>query len=152
MTGGEGGYCGLYGLRGLGAFDETDLRSLQSMEPQEVVKGLDRQVVGLPAVISANVVASNKTAVDIDGDTSSNTTARELATASQYGAGVEVLVLNNGFQVWYCNGRASSTRNASPTRQYQSRLCFSHQSDMRLCHPVSQLGRTPGEYEGAVRA
>ena len=53
---------------------------------------------GLPAAIGAKVAAPQKIVVDIDGDASFSMTAMELATASQYGIGVKVLVLNNEFQ------------------------------------------------------
>ncbi|KAF8884830.1 acetolactate synthase [Infundibulicybe gibba] len=53
---------------------------------------------GLPAAIGAKVAAPHKTVVDIDGDASFSMTAMELATASQYGIGVKVLILNNEFQ------------------------------------------------------
>lgn len=53
---------------------------------------------GLPAAIGAKVAAPNKTVIDIDGDASFSMTAMELATASQYGIGVKVLILNNEFQ------------------------------------------------------
>lgn len=53
---------------------------------------------GLPSAIGAKVGAPNKTVVDIDGDASFSMTAMELQTASQYGIGVKVLVLNNEFQ------------------------------------------------------
>lgn len=53
---------------------------------------------GLPAAIGAKVAAPNKMVVDIDGDASFSMTAMELATASQYGIGVKVLILNNEFQ------------------------------------------------------
>jgi acetolactate synthase-1/2/3 large subunit len=53
---------------------------------------------GLPAAVGAKVAAPNKTVVDIDGDASFSMTAMELATASQFGIGVKVLVLNNEFQ------------------------------------------------------
>ncbi|KAF9441313.1 hypothetical protein P691DRAFT_766443 [Macrolepiota fuliginosa MF-IS2] len=85
-TGEEGKHPGLYGLQGLGAFDEIDPPLATEYEPQEVVEKLDRPFLevigfGLPAVISASVIAPNKIAVGIDGDASSNTTAGELATA-----------------------------------------------------------------------
>ncbi len=53
---------------------------------------------GLPAAIGAKVAAPNKIVVDVDGDASFSITAMELATASQYGNGVKVLVMNNEFQ------------------------------------------------------
>ena len=53
---------------------------------------------GLPAAIGAKVAAPEKIVVDVDGDASFSMTAMELATASQYGIGVKVLILNNEFQ------------------------------------------------------
>jgi hypothetical protein len=53
---------------------------------------------GLPAAIGAKIAAPNKTVIDIDGDASLSMTAMELQTASQFGVGVKVLVLNNRFQ------------------------------------------------------
>ncbi|KAJ6542583.1 thiamine diphosphate-binding protein [Mycena capillaripes] len=68
--------------------------------PQSMVTsgGSGTMGFGLPAAIGAKVAAPNKIFVDIDGDASFSMTAMELATASQYGIGVKVLVLNNEFQ------------------------------------------------------
>ena len=52
----------------------------------------------LPAAIGAKVAAPYKTVIDVDGDASFSMTAMELQTASQFGIGVKVLVLNNRFQ------------------------------------------------------
>ena len=60
--------------------------------------GLGTVGFGLPAAIGAKVAAPAKTVVDVDGDASFSMTAMELATASQYGIGVKVLILNNEFQ------------------------------------------------------
>jgi len=60
--------------------------------------GLGTMGFGLPAAIGAKVAAPNKTVIDIDGDASLSMTAMELQTASQFGIGVKVLVLNNKFQ------------------------------------------------------
>ncbi|BGP54137.1 Acetolactate synthase, mitochondrial [Rhodotorula sphaerocarpa] len=60
--------------------------------------GLGTMGYGLPSCIGAKVAAPEKVVVDIDGDASFSMTAMELATASQYGIGVKVLVLNNEFQ------------------------------------------------------
>jgi acetolactate synthase-1/2/3 large subunit len=60
--------------------------------------GLGTMGFGLPASIGAKVAAPHKTVIDIDGDASFSMTAMELATASQYGIGVKVLILNNEFQ------------------------------------------------------
>lgn len=53
---------------------------------------------GLPSAIGAKVAAPEKYVVDVDGDASFSMTAMELATASQYGIGVKVLLFNNEFQ------------------------------------------------------
>lgn len=53
---------------------------------------------GLPAAIGAKVAAPEKTVIDIDGDASFSMTAMEMQTASQYGIGVKIIVLNNEFQ------------------------------------------------------
>jgi len=60
--------------------------------------GLGTMGFGLPAAIGAKVAAPHKTVIDIDGDASFSMTAMELQTASQFGIGVKVLVLNNKFQ------------------------------------------------------
>lgn len=60
--------------------------------------GLGTMGYGLPSCIGAKVAAPEKVVVDVDGDASFSMTAMELATASQYGIGVKVLVLNNEFQ------------------------------------------------------
>ncbi|KAI0822702.1 acetolactate synthase [Trametes gibbosa] len=60
--------------------------------------GLGTMGFGLPAAIGAKAGSPKKTVVDIDGDASFSMTAMELQTASQYGIGVKVMVLNNAFQ------------------------------------------------------
>ncbi|KAI0277717.1 acetolactate synthase [Russula aff. rugulosa BPL654] len=60
--------------------------------------GLGTMGFGLPAAVGAKVAAPNKMVIDIDGDASFSMTAMELATASQFGIGVKVMVLNNEFQ------------------------------------------------------
>ncbi|KAJ6536568.1 thiamine diphosphate-binding protein [Mycena vulgaris] len=91
--------------------------------PQSMVTsgGLGTMGFGLPAAIGAKVAAPHKTVVDIDGDASFSMTAMELATASQYGIGVKVLVLNNEFQgmvlQWqdlFYSARYSHTRMTNP--------------------------------------
>ncbi|KAK2459432.1 hypothetical protein APHAL10511_008543 [Amanita phalloides] len=68
--------------------------------PRSIVTsgGLGTMGYGLPAAIGAKVAAPEKIVVDVDGDASFSMTAMELATASQFGIGVKVLVLNNEFQ------------------------------------------------------
>lgn len=53
---------------------------------------------GLPSAVGAKVAAPEKIVVDIDGDASFSMTAMELQTATKYGIGVKVIVLNNEFQ------------------------------------------------------
>ncbi|KAF8989709.1 acetolactate synthase [Cyathus striatus] len=60
--------------------------------------GLGTMGFGLPAAIGAKVAAPEKMVIDIDGDASFVMTGMELATATQYGIGVKVLILNNEFQ------------------------------------------------------
>ncbi|KAJ7590529.1 thiamine diphosphate-binding protein [Mycena floridula] len=91
--------------------------------PQSMVTsgGLGTMGFGLPAAIGAKVAAPKKTVIDIDGDASFSMTAMELATASQYGIGVKVLLLNNEFQgmvlQWqdlFYEARYSHTRMTNP--------------------------------------
>jgi thiamine pyrophosphate-dependent acetolactate synthase large subunit-like protein len=70
---------------------------------------------GLPSAVGAKVAAPEKIVVDIDGDASFSMTAMELATASQYGIGVKVLVLNNEFQ-----GMVLQWQGASPAFMVRS--------------------------------
>ncbi len=51
---------------------------------------------GIPAGIAAKIVEPNRTVLTLAGDGDFQMTSQELATASQYGAGVIVLVFNNG--------------------------------------------------------
>lgn len=60
--------------------------------------GLGTMGFGLPAAIGAKVAAPEKMVVDIDGDASLSMTAMEMQTASQFGIGVKIMVLNNDFQ------------------------------------------------------
>lgn len=83
--------------------------------------GLGTMGFGLPAAIGAKVAAPEKIVVDVDGDASFSMTAMELATASQFGIGVKVLVLNNEFQgmvvQWqdlFYEARYSHTRMTNP--------------------------------------
>ncbi|KAJ7081307.1 acetolactate synthase [Mycena belliarum] len=91
--------------------------------PQSMVTsgGLGTMGFGLPAAIGAKVAAPHKIVVDIDGDASFSMTAMELATASQFGIGVKVLILNNEFQgmvlQWqdlFYDARYSHTRMTNP--------------------------------------
>lgn len=60
--------------------------------------GLGTMGFGLPSAIGAKVANPDQIVIDVDGDASFSMTAMELATASQYGIGVKVLLLNNDFQ------------------------------------------------------
>jgi acetolactate synthase-1/2/3 large subunit len=83
--------------------------------------GLGTMGFGLPAAIGAKVARPDALVIDIDGDASFNMTLNELQTASQYGIGVKVLVLNNEEQgmvthlqrVYYQN-RFSHSYNLNP--------------------------------------
>lgn len=75
---------------------------------------------GLPAAIGAKVAAPHKTVIDIDGDASFSMTAMELQTASQFGIGVKVLVLNNRFQGMVLQWQGKS--HPSPFRSIQDHL------------------------------
>jgi acetolactate synthase I/II/III large subunit len=52
--------------------------------------------VGIPAAVAAKLEHPNTTVVCFAGDGDALMTGQELATASQYGAGIVVLVFNNG--------------------------------------------------------
>lgn len=104
---------------------------------------------GLPAAIGAKVAAPNKIVVDIDGDASFSMTAMELATASQYGIGVKVLVMNNEFQgmVVQWQGRLSGYFDPSRlnpewfTRSLLRTTILSHPYDQpRLCQARKRDG------------
>ncbi|KAF8884838.1 thiamine diphosphate-binding protein [Infundibulicybe gibba] len=101
----------------------------EKMKPQEVIEELDAQTAhrkediaiatgimgfGLPAAIGAKVVIPHKTVVDIDEDASFSVAAMELATASQYGIGVKVLILNNRFQDLFYEARYLRTAMVNP--------------------------------------
>jgi acetolactate synthase-1/2/3 large subunit len=51
---------------------------------------------GVPAGIAAKLVAPERTVVTFAGDGDFLMTAQELATAAMYGAGVLILIFNNG--------------------------------------------------------
>ncbi|KAG5913884.1 Acetolactate synthase, mitochondrial [Claviceps africana] len=57
--------------------------------------GLGTMGYGLPAAIGAKVAQPDALVIDIDGDASFGMTLTELATASQFGIGVKIIVLNN---------------------------------------------------------
>ncbi|KAF7986571.1 hypothetical protein HWV62_26322 [Athelia sp. TMB] len=113
--------------------------------PQSLVTsgGLGTMGFGLPAAIGAKVAAPHKTVVDIDGDASFSMTAMELATASQFGIGVKVLVLNNEFQgmvlQWqdlFYEARYSHTRMTNPDFVLLARAMGVHAI---RCHSAAEL-------------
>jgi hypothetical protein len=53
--------------------------------------------LGLPVAVGTKVAAPHETIIDIGGDVNSNVTAMELQTASLFGIGVKVSVVNNKF-------------------------------------------------------
>ncbi|KAJ7175329.1 thiamine diphosphate-binding protein [Mycena filopes] len=92
-------------------------RHYQWTHPQSMVTsgGLGTMGSGLPPAIGTKVAALHKAVVDLDGDASFRMTAMELATASQYGIGVKVLVLNNEFQgITYSTTPATHTNMTTP--------------------------------------
>lgn len=111
---------------------------------------------GLPSAIGAKVAAPHKTVVDIDGDASFSMTAMELATASQYGIGVKVLILNNEFQgmvlQWqdlFYNKRYSHTRMTNPDFVLLAKAMGVHAI---RCHNADELPAKMKEfleYDGA---
>lgn len=80
--------------------------------------GLGTMGFGLPAAIGAKVARPDALVVDIDGDASFNMTMTELATASQFGIGVKVVVLNNEEQ-----GMVTQWQNLF----YEDRYAHTHQ-------------------------
>ena len=79
--------------------------------------GLGTMGFGLPGAIGAKIAAPEKIVVDVDGDASFSMTAMELQTASQYGIGVKVLILNNDYQgmVVQWQGAFSLSLSSSPS-------------------------------------
>jgi acetolactate synthase-1/2/3 large subunit len=118
--------------------------------------GLGTMGFGLPAAIGAKVAAPQKTVIDIDGDASLSMTAMELATASQYGIGVKVLVFNNEFQgmvqQWqdlFYDQRYSHTRMTNPDFVLLARSMGVHAI---RCHSFEELPAKMKEfleYDGA---
>ncbi|KAM3421532.1 Acetolactate synthase [Cercospora zeina] len=83
--------------------------------------GLGTMGYGLPAAIGAKVAAPEKLVVDIDGDASFLMTQTELGTASEFGIGVKVIVLNNEeqgmvtqWQSLFYNDRFAHTHQRNP--------------------------------------
>jgi hypothetical protein len=52
---------------------------------------------GMPAAVGAKDAAPHETFIDIGGDANANMTAMELQTASRFGIGVKVFVLDDKF-------------------------------------------------------
>jgi acetolactate synthase-1/2/3 large subunit len=72
--------------------------------------GLGTMGFGLPSAIGAKIAAPEKTVIDIDGDASFSMTAMEMQTASEYGVGVKILILNNEFQGMVLQWQGEQTR------------------------------------------
>jgi acetolactate synthase-1/2/3 large subunit len=118
--------------------------------------GLGTMGFGLPSAIGAKVAQPEKMVVDIDGDASFSMTAMELATASQFGIGVKVLVLNNEFQgmvlQWqdlFYKQRYSHTRMTNPDF---IKLAEAMGVKALRCHTAAELPEKMAEflaYDGA---
>ncbi|KAG5986310.1 Acetolactate synthase, mitochondrial [Claviceps lovelessii] len=80
--------------------------------------GLGTMGYGLPAAIGAKVAQPDALVIDIDGDASFGMTLTELATASQFGIGVKIIVLNNEEQ-----GMVTQWQNLF----YEDRYAHTHQ-------------------------
>ncbi|PIL24358.1 hypothetical protein GSI_14111 [Ganoderma sinense ZZ0214-1] len=118
--------------------------------------GLGTMGFGLPAAIGAKVGAPEKTVVDIDGDASFSMTAMELQTASQFGIGVKVLVLNNEFQgmvqQWqdlFYDGRYAHTRMVNPDFVALARAMNVHAIRCQTAAELPEKMKEFLEYDGA---
>ncbi|KAI1788394.1 acetolactate synthase [Ganoderma leucocontextum] len=118
--------------------------------------GLGTMGFGLPSAIGAKVGAPNKTVVDIDGDASFSMTAMELQTASQYGIGVKVLVLNNEFQgmvqQWqdlFYDGRYAHTRMVNPDFVALARAMNVHAIRCNTAEELPEKMKEFLEYDGS---
>ncbi|KAK2067641.1 hypothetical protein P8C59_001363 [Phyllachora maydis] len=80
--------------------------------------GLGTMGFGLPAAIGVKVARPDALVIDIDGDASFCMTLTELGTASQFGIGVKVIVLNNEEQ-----GMVTQWQNLF----YEDRYSHTHQ-------------------------
>lgn len=103
--------------------------------------GLGTMGFGLPAAIGAKVARPDCEVVDIDGDASFCMTVEELATASQYGVAVKVVIFNNNQQ-----GMITQLQRSS----YGGRECYNKQANpdfVALAHSMDcQAARhTPGQ-------
>jgi len=99
--------------------------------------GLGTMGFGLPGAIGAKIAAPEKIIVDVDGDASFSMTAMELQTASQYGIGVKVLILNNDYQgmVVQWQGAFSLSHSSSPSTDTTYTDLF---YDARYSHTVNK--------------
>jgi acetolactate synthase-1/2/3 large subunit len=99
--------------------------------------GLGTMGFGLPGAIGAKIAAPEKIVVDVDGDASFSMTAMELQTASQYGVGVKVLILNNDYQgmVVQWQGASSLPHSSSPSTDAAYTDLF---YDARYSHTVNK--------------
>jgi acetolactate synthase-1/2/3 large subunit len=104
---------------------------------------------GLPAAVAAKITAPDRTVVCFAGDGDFLMTGQELATAVQYGAGILVIVFNNGM---YGTIRMHQEREY-PARELGSAL---HNPDFaRLCEAYGGWGtvvNTTGEFVAALDA
>ncbi|PHH80871.1 hypothetical protein CDD80_6430 [Ophiocordyceps camponoti-rufipedis] len=110
--------------------------------------GLGTMGFGLPAAIGAKVARPDALVVDIDGDASFNMTMTELATASQFGIGVKVVILNNEEQ-----GMVTQWQNLF----YEDRYAHTHQINpdyLKLAESMRVPARRvekPDEVEAGLR-
>ncbi|HMN82308.1 MAG TPA: thiamine pyrophosphate-binding protein [Burkholderiaceae bacterium] len=104
---------------------------------------------GLPAAVAAKITAPQRTVVCFAGDGDFLMTGQELATAAQYGAGILVIVFNNGM---YGTIRMHQEREY-PSREVGSAL---HNPDFaRLCEAYGGWGtvvNATGEFVAALDA
>ena len=104
---------------------------------------------GLPAAVAAKITAPQRTVVCFAGDGDFLMTAQELATAVQYGAGILVIVFNNGM---YGTIRMHQEREY-PAREVGTDL---HNPDFaRLCEAYGGWGtvvNATGEFVAALDA
>mgnify|MGYP005809807175 CR=1 FL=1 len=97
----------LYGLTGGNAVVATDVGQHQMWvaqffkfdKPRTFLTsgGLGTMGFGFPAALGAKIARPNETVIAISGDGSIQMNIQELMTAVQYGIGVKVVILNNGF-------------------------------------------------------
>lgn len=86
--------------------------------------------VGIPFAIGAKVAQPEKIVIDVDGDASAQMTFMEMATASEFGVGVKVLILNNNgqgmvvqWQDLFYEERYSHTKQKNPSFTKLAEAC-----------------------------